>query len=303
MRYNLLKTFDKIYIINLHGNAKKKETAPDGSEDKNVFDIQQGVSINIFVKTDSKGIHPLATIYHYDLFGKRPEKYSFLLNNDLQSVKWNELQPAAPNYLFVQNDFSLQEEYSNGLKINELFMVNSLGIITKRDNLSIGFHDSDLKNKILYFLDETKSTKEVCDNFSIPIIDNDKWNAEKTRKTTNKNTIDAEIKNIMYRPFDTRKIFYNEQFVARLNKKVLGNLNKSNVALIIGRQGQAVGSNEWDIVFITNYLSDQNIFRRGGGTVFPLYLYQENFGQTEKVVNMNESIVKEFAAKIGVEKV
>ncbi len=50
MREDLMKTFDKIYILDLHGNAKKKETTADGSPDQNVFDIMQGVSINIFVK-------------------------------------------------------------------------------------------------------------------------------------------------------------------------------------------------------------------------------------------------------------
>ena len=48
MRKHLLESFDKIYILDLHGNAKKKEVCPDGSPDQNVFDIMQGVSINIF---------------------------------------------------------------------------------------------------------------------------------------------------------------------------------------------------------------------------------------------------------------
>ena len=50
MRKHLMETFDTIYIVDLHGNLKKKEKAPDGKRDANVFDIQQGVSLFVGVK-------------------------------------------------------------------------------------------------------------------------------------------------------------------------------------------------------------------------------------------------------------
>ncbi|MDR1417401.1 MAG: N-6 DNA methylase [Prevotellaceae bacterium] len=296
MRHSLLQAFDKIYILDLHGNAKKKETAPDGSKDENVFDIQQGVSINIFIKTKNTVAHD-CKILHTDLFGKRTEKYSFLLENNLQSISWTELTPQAPQYFFVNKDFESREEYEKGFLITDLFSVYSLGILTKRDNLSIGFSKEELKKNLLCFLDENSSIKDVCSCFDIPIIDKDKWNAEISRKKTNANNLDLDIEDITYRPFDKRKVFYNEYFVARQNKKVLSNFKQPNCAIVIGRQGQAVGSNLWDIVFISNDLIDQNIFRRGGGTVFPLYLYHNNFGQTEKVANLNAAIVAEMAER------
>lgn len=111
MRYNLLKTYDKIYTIDLHGNAKKKEVCPDGSKDENVFDIQQGVSINILVKTGQKAKKELAEIYHYDLYGKRQEKYAFLTNNNLTSIPFNKLPHKAPMYFMVSKDFELDEVY------------------------------------------------------------------------------------------------------------------------------------------------------------------------------------------------
>ena len=114
MRWNLLQTFDRIYILDLHGNAKKKETALDGSKDENVFDIQQGVSINIFVKngkkdlsTKSIGVHGgLAGVYHYDLYGLRDSKYAFLYEQKIDTVKWKELELIAPYFFFVQKDLS-----------------------------------------------------------------------------------------------------------------------------------------------------------------------------------------------------
>ena len=104
MRWNLLKTYDKIYTIDLHGNSKKKETAPDGSIDQNVFDIMQGVSINFLVKTGNKKEKELAKVFHYDLFGKRDLKYDFLSDNQINSIGFKELQPNEPNYFFVPKD-------------------------------------------------------------------------------------------------------------------------------------------------------------------------------------------------------
>ena len=133
MRWNLLKTFDKIYTINLHGNNKKKEVCPDGSPDENVFDIQQGVSINMFIKTGEKKAKELGKVYYYDLYGKREEKYNFLTNTTFSEVKYKELNPIAPMYFFVPKDFELMEEYEKGVKVNDLFSLGSMGITTGHD--------------------------------------------------------------------------------------------------------------------------------------------------------------------------
>jgi len=138
MRKNILSVFDKIYILDLHGNSKKKETAPNGSKDENVFDIQQGTSINIFIKT-SKSSKKNATVYHADLYGLRSYKYNFLLNNTLQSVKWQQLKFEDENYFFVPKDFSLQNEYKNGFKIDELFLISTSGVKTHNDNELVSF--------------------------------------------------------------------------------------------------------------------------------------------------------------------
>jgi hypothetical protein len=91
MRWNLLKTYDKIYTIDLHGNSKKKEISPDRSPDVNVFDIMQGVSINFFIKTGKKKNNELGRVFHFDLFGKREFKYDFLTENSIESVDYKEL--------------------------------------------------------------------------------------------------------------------------------------------------------------------------------------------------------------------
>nr|WP_315133262.1 type ISP restriction/modification enzyme [uncultured Flavobacterium sp.] len=302
MRWNLLKTYDKIYTIDLHGNNKKKETAPDGSVDQNVFDIMQGVSINLFVKTGKKKKEDLAEVFHYDLFGKRDLKYDFLIDNSLKTIPYKKVEFEHPNYFFVNKNLN---DLDNYFLISDLFQISSLGLLTKRDKLAIDFDKESLKNKITYFLDKTKSVEEVCKTFNLVIKDKDKWDANLVRNTVDVNSIDRNTRNLQYRPFDNRKVFYNSSLVARPNTKVLGNFSKENYALISGKQGQAVGGMQWNLSFITNSISDQNIYYRGGGTVFPLYLYPETTaqqtldGNTERTPNLNPEIVKEIAEGLG----
>ncbi|MGI5847112.1 MAG: type ISP restriction/modification enzyme [Candidatus Cryptobacteroides sp.] len=139
MRKNLLESFDKIYILDLHGNAKKKETAPDGGKDENVFDIMQGVSINIFVKTGTKKKDKLGKVFHFDLYGEREFKYDFLSQNSIYSLGWNKLENIEPNYFFVKKDFSKQKEYEKGIKLDELFKINTSGIKTHNDKDLVSF--------------------------------------------------------------------------------------------------------------------------------------------------------------------
>lgn len=305
MRWNLLKTYDKIYTIDLHGNAKKKETAPDGSPDINVFDIEQGVSINFFIKTGKKKVNELGQILHYDLFGKRELKYEFLFENTIKSVPYKLIVNSQPNFFFKIKDFVEEKSYSNGFSITELFALNSLGLLTKRDELSVDFDQQKLEEKIVYFLDNTKTVDEVCRKFNLVIKDNDKWDANVTRSNVSNLDIKEQIRNFQYRPFDNRKVFYNSYFVARPNTKVLRHFIKENTGLIICRQGQAVGGEEWNVVFICKYLTDQNIYRRGGGTIFPLYLYPETTAQqtlnqsNERKPNLNPEIVKQLADKLN----
>lgn len=142
MRKSLLECFDSIYILDLHGNSKKKEVCPDGSKDENVFDIMQGVSINIFVKKKNKS-KKLADVFHYDLQGKRDFKYNFLNDNSFKSINWNKLEYKEPNYFFVPKDFDELEKYNKYIDIRELFTINSIGIVTGKDDDLVKYHSND----------------------------------------------------------------------------------------------------------------------------------------------------------------
>ncbi len=152
MRKHLMETFDKIYILDLHGNANKKETTKDGSKDENVFDIQQGVSINIFVKTGMKQPNELAKVYHAELLGVRENKFEYLNNNEFDTVEYKELEPVKPYYFFVPKDFDVQADYDKGININELFIENASGVKTHHDNelVSIQQFDVDTNKEYQY---------------------------------------------------------------------------------------------------------------------------------------------------------
>jgi predicted helicase len=310
MRYNLMHTFDKIYILNLHGNSLKKETAPDGSKDENVFDIMQGVSINIFVKTASKrhcGLDPQsppATIFYYDLYGKREDKYSFLLNNDLQKIEWKELQPPAPNYFFVPKDFSLQEEYDTGFKIDELFSLNGVGICSKRDDFTIHETKEKLINTIKEFL--SLNDEEARTRFNLG-KDTD-WKLSEAKKDLTNKPDFSKIATLNYRPFDTRFTYHSNKkgFHARPVYNIMQHFTKGdNIGLVVGKQCDS----DWRYVFITSKITDLNLIataaKFGGGYIFPLYLFQENDSQTRsydsKVSNLKPKMVKFFAEKIGLQ--
>jgi len=134
MRESLLQSFNRIYILNLHGNALKKEKCPDGSKDENVFDIKQGVAISIFVK--SKKLKD-KKVFYADLYGLRDDKYRWLDRHTVDNVKWQEIDSIPPFYFFVPKDTSLQREYEKFWKITDIFPVNSVGIVTARDHLTI----------------------------------------------------------------------------------------------------------------------------------------------------------------------
>lgn len=268
MRYHLLKTFDSIHTIDLHGNSRKKETTPNGETDENVFNIMQGVSINIFVKKTNPKNTELAKVYHYDLYGKRTEKLAFLSENNLHTIPFTQLNPTAPNYLFVPKDDSLLEEYNQGFSITELFKINSVGVVTGNDAVLV---DTDKQT----LLSNVKETYTIAS------------------EPTN-------TKKITYRPFDIRYIYWDTSLVTRSREKIMQHFIKGdNIGLVVKR-----GFTEEKAVpaMVTNTIIDFRSWSRagmqGGDYVFPLYLYLQGEGHfkdtLDKIPNLNPEILKKL---------
>lgn len=301
MRWNLLKTYDKIYTIDLHGNSKKKETSPDGSVDVNVFDIQQGVSINLFVKTGRKNSIELGQVFHYDLFGKRELKYKFLSQNSLSEIAYASFKPTGPSFLFKKKDEILIQDYNKGFSPIDLFQINVMGFQTHRDDFAIGWTKSEVENRARALINNQLSNDDIYSRYSIK--DNRDWKLIESRNKIKADQNWSErIATVNYRPFDNRISYFSYVMMDYPRKELIANvLNKENIVLGIGRQGLAVGDIEWCLTTVSKYPIDANVFRRGGVNLFPLYLYPENSLQTTivkiaiRTPNLKPEMVKQIA--------
>lgn len=293
MRYSLLKSFDEIYIVNLHGNTRKKEVCPDGSKDENVFDIMQGVSINIFVKhsqkikdkrvEDSK-LNPsyykhgsdYANVYYYDLYGKREYKYNFLLDNNIKSIEWKKLEYKEPFFLFVKQDENLREEYDKFYSVKDMFRISGVGICSKRDNIVFQNDREKLMKLLNDFINKDK--EELYKLYDIG-EDSGGWKLDWAIKAVkeNKDNLNDFILKANYRPFDFKYTYYvnkNCGFMARPVYDIFVHfINNDNIGLISTRQ---IISQEFNHSFITSniiemcYISNKT---KEGNYIFPLYLY------------------------------
>lgn len=275
MRWNLLKTYDKIYTIDLHGNSKKKEVSPDGSPDSNVFDIQQGVSINIFIKTGKKKVGELGKVFHFDLYGKRNVKYDFLRKHSLQNVPFTALPNKAPMYFMVQKDFEAQEEYRKGFSVQELFTVNSVGIVTARDSFTIHDTINEAKDTIEKFMSMEDEDARTYFKLGKDVRD---WKVSYAKKDLKENyPSKGTFAKLSYRPFDEKWTFFtgnSKGFHCYPREEVMKHfLNQPNIGLVIARQC----ASDWRYVFISKSIGEFNLTgtagRYGSGNYFPLYIY------------------------------
>ncbi len=301
MRKHLLESFDKIYILDLHGNSKKKEVCPDGSPDQNVFDIMQGVSINIFVKTGEKKKDELGQILHFDLQGKRDFKYEFLNDNSLNSLNWNKLDYSKPNYFYVNKNFDGEKKYAGGFSTNELFIIGSSGIKTERDSLTIQFSEKELIN----ITDELQETDtEGFRKKHLLKIDGRDWKLQNAKDDLS--NVNKTLAKIHYRPFDFRYTFYTGKtkgFHAYPRKEVSDCIiGKKNYGIINLRQNN-IG--EEYVILITNLMTEKGSLVCGNYFINPLYIYPESdiqqnvFETNERVPNLNNEIVNEIVKSLG----
>ena len=298
MRWSLMQSFDVIYIIDLHGNSKKKEIAPDGSPDQNVFDIQQGVSINLFVKTGEKKASEPAQVFHYDLYGRREGKYQFLWDHDLARIGFKQLDPQPPQYFFVPKDYRLQAEYDKGISLAELFPVNSVGIVTARDGFTIYHTPQELKAAIAEFRGMDDETARARFSLGRDAMD---WKVALARRDLEENIFaegNDEAVAINYRPFDSRYTYYtgnSKGFLCRSRGEVMRHFLKGeNVGLITSR----ITKDTFSVLCTKHIAAHKSATVYDISYIFPLYLYpdarQQHIDQ-ERIPNLDQDIVEVIA--------
>jgi len=300
MRQSLMKTFDEIYILDLHGNSLKRETTPEGGKDENVFDIRQGVAIVLFVRNkeqkDSK-------IYHADLYGLRHEKYDWLDNNEFNENNYHEIKPASPWYFFIPRNTSHIQKYLKWKKINEIFPVNNVGIVTARDKFAIDFDQNILKNRIRQFRDLLLDNILIKETFKLK--DTSTFKFDKFRKELAKDDAwQNYFKLITYRPFDVRHIYYSKWVIERPIYNTMRHMLEENIGLLFTRPSKP---NYKFSTLITKNIIDQCVVGNktaGAGISYisPLYLYPDeknknlfNHAQNEKEPNISPFIFEKLS--------
>lgn len=280
MRWHLMQTFDKIHVLDLHGNAKKKEITPEGKPDKNVFDIQQGVAIIIAVKTGKKK-KGLAEVWHGDLWGAREEKYNGLETGAIKTSFTTKLDCAAPHYAFVLRDHTLSSVYKEGFALPQLMPVYSAGVVTMGDGFAVAETRTDLEANLSdllesqHTLDSIKAKYSLGKNYGPWILGN-----REGLKSTAPTPVEIE-----YRPFDTRYTYFDNRVLWRWRDEVMKHLvARENLGLSFNRTiEQKRGFT--DIFIFDKLMQHHSLSLKEVNYLAPLYLYpdEQDLDQTRRV--------------------
>jgi predicted helicase len=299
MRESLLITFDKIYILNLHGDLKKKEISPDGSPDENVFDIMQGVTISIMVKTGKKKKESLGNVYHIDLYGKREDKYLSLLENSVASLNWSKQINKDPFYFFIPKDYKTGTRYNEGFSIGNLFIIKNSGVTTDRDKLFYDTNKLVLEERIRKLLSGDYDHSFVED-FNIRNSSSYRiFEKIRNRKFNNKYLIKCN-----YRPFEQQYLYYDKNIISRPGYTSAFHLINNNNYGIICKRSRLLGTKDFRHIFITNNIIDRN-FLADQSFLFPLYTKNnlDQLSEDKEILqnhNLNRQLINIFSQTLNI---
>ena len=288
MRWQLMESFDQIYVLDLHGNSKKKEVCPDGSPDKNVFDIMQGVAIIVAVKRrhGGKDAKLLAEVRHGDLWGSRDAKGSALWDGALPALISTLAQAKEPHFLFAKRDSKVEAVYHSGFAVNAAFGVGVMGFQTHRDDFAIGWTKADIVARCSALRNDQFPDAALREQYDLR--DNRDWNLASARKVIQNDPVwSALVTQCHYRPLDNRFCYLSYVTMDYPRKEMIQHgLGRANLWMGVGRQGLAIGSTDWCLATVSDFLMDANVFRRGGVNATPLYLYPEE-GTLDQSIRVN----------------
>jgi predicted helicase len=313
MRANLQASFDELYVLDLQGNAKRNRNRDD--IDKNVFDITQGVAILIAVKRETGRQKP-GGVYTTQVRGSRQSKYEFLANSSIEDVEWESGSCRAPYYLFVSPTASHLKEYDRLPSVTDLFPGSyggtrskriGTGFVTTHDSFAISMTPAEIASKIETFL-ATETEKQARRHFEL--CGQEQWNYHRAKTALASGEWAGEVREVTYRPFDTRFTVWNPNVCVHRRLEVHKHLIDDNVALCVGQAGNVVGSEEWNLAFVASRPVDFNAFYRGGCAVLPLYLYKEADGPQitmgalgaplgKREPNLSSKLVRDWAERLA----
>lgn len=304
MRQSLLRTFDQIYILDLHGSTKPRELAPSDTKNENVFDITKGVSVALLVKKSGaqKGV------WFSEIWGSRLEKYKYVADADFWNVEWQEVSCIEPYFFFRPRNWQHWNEYRDGWPISDtlnqksqkqqIFETSVLGFQTHRDHFSVAFDYADIEQRAKDMVSRDLSDAKYLKRYSIK--DNRDWKIKDARDAIRENAKWPEkIIQCSYRPFDNPYCFFGSEFMDYPRRKLLDNVaGKNNLSLVVPRQ---IGTSLWRHAFVAEWpaesclVSDQT---KEGCYVFPIWLYDLEGGKSENLTSKFLSSLEENYNKL-----
>jgi len=289
MRRHLMETFSDIYVLDLHGNAKKAERAPDGSRDDNVFDIQQGVAISIFVREPGKS--GPAQIHHADLYGKRDDKYKWLDQHDVEDSPWTPVVPDAPFFLFVPQDPDLRDEYEKGWSVADIMCENGKpapGLVTTHDQFAISWTEAESRSKVKQFL-ATKTEREARSHWRL--CGQAQWEYKQAKDSLAEGDWEVLVEPVLYRPFDIRWTVFDSNVAVHQRKRVTDHLRAGpNFALVTSRMTKGETFAHAQVTHVPSEAICMSPKTSNNGFVFPLYLYPVEGGKQRRLLIEGEHV-------------
>ena len=291
MRQSLTQTFNQIYLLDLHGSTKPKELTPPHTENENVFDIQKGVAIALFVKRPDA----LCTISYSEFWGTRLQKYQRAADAQFSKIAWQKVGHFKPYYMFRPLDWTGWDDYQTGQSIADslntaadkaqIFALNVLGFQSHRDHFAIAFDRSDIETRAKDMISTALSDEDIAKKYGIK--SNRDWNIATARELmrSTKNRC-SNIIQCAYRPFDYLYCYFGTEFMDYPRRELLDHVaGKDNLSLVVSRQ---IGTADWRHSFIASapandcLISDQS---SEANYVFPLWRF--NNQNTEKSENFS----------------
>ena len=300
MRQQLMNTFSDISVLDLHGNVMRKEIPPEGTLNKNVFDIEQGVAISLLQKPIHQTL--VSRVCHAENWGTRESKNQFLMTKTIDKVSQVEIIPTSTFYFFIPRDETNREEYEKGLPITDVMPTHATGIVTARDNFVVDFKDKPIENRIQIFLGEYTTDDEV--KKKLGISENYAWRVSSARQELRKvKSLNSLYRDYMYRPFDVRRIFFHKSVVWRTRESTTRHLldDDENLALVFMRQ--VASGDQYTHFGVTKIPIDNRAFYSNKGimTFAPLYLCPRNdtLLANRRTLNLSKEIIKTLSENLS----
>jgi Type ISP C-terminal specificity domain len=273
MRQQLMGAFSDIYVLDLHGRSVVPRS-PGGDRDRNIFDIERGVSVGIFIKRP--GSEGPACVWHADLWGERAHKDDWLDANSLSSTEWARLAPTAPYYRFVPVNADREDEYLKGWKLTEAMPVFNAGMVTGRDKVAVAFSEDELWSVLQDFA--KLPVADLRAKYPLPAVNaqHGDWSAERAKAELGASPPDrTEIASLLYRPFDYRFTYLAGRsggFLVRPRADLMHHMrHKDSLGLISARSNNSSVMDHF-------LVSDRPTEAKAGEAsiqshLFPLYLF------------------------------